>query len=51
MSKLGSDLIAGMNEAVAFSSGDKTGAVVQVLKVPDVRTIGRGLLIKGRPEQ
>jgi putative transcriptional regulator len=39
MSKFGDDLIQGMTEAVAFARGDKAGARVHVVELPDVRAI------------
>jgi putative transcriptional regulator len=43
MSKFAKDLISGMAEAAAFARGKKTGAVVHVVAVPDVRAIRQQL--------
>jgi putative transcriptional regulator len=43
MSKFGKDLIQGLTEAVAFARGNKAGARVHVVEVPDVRAIRRQL--------
>jgi putative transcriptional regulator len=43
MSKFGRDLVDGMTEAVAFARGNKSGARVHVVAVPDVRAIRRRL--------
>jgi putative transcriptional regulator len=43
MSKFGKDLIEGLTEAVAFARGNKAGARVHVVEVPDVRAIRRQL--------
>ncbi len=43
MSKFAKDLIAGMTEAVAYAGGEKAGAAVHVVEVPDVRAIRRQL--------
>jgi putative transcriptional regulator len=48
MSKLGSDLIEGLTEAVAFANGKKTGATQHVVEVPDVRAIRRQLHMSQR---
>jgi putative transcriptional regulator len=41
MSKFGEDLVQGFKEAVAFARGNKAGARVHVVEVPDVRAIRR----------
>ena len=43
MSKFGEDLIEGLTEAVDFARGDKGGARVHVVEMPDVRAIRRRL--------
>jgi putative transcriptional regulator len=43
MSKFGQDLVHGLTEAVEFARGKKDGARVNVVEVPDVRAIRRGL--------
>jgi putative transcriptional regulator len=43
MSKFGKELIQGLTEAVAFARGDKAGARVHVVEMPDVRAIRRRL--------
>jgi putative transcriptional regulator len=43
MSKFGEDLVRGLTEAVAFARGNKTGARVHVVEVPDARAIRRKL--------
>ena len=43
MSKLGKDLVQGLTEAVEFARGNKAGARVHVVEVPDVRAIRRQL--------
>ncbi len=43
MSQFAEDLIQGMTEAVAFAGGNKEGAAVHVVAVPDVRAIRRRL--------
>jgi putative transcriptional regulator len=43
MSKFAKTLIEGMTEAVAFSQGKTTGAVMHTVELPDVRAIRRGL--------
>jgi putative transcriptional regulator len=43
MGKFANDLIQGMTEAVAFANGQKTGSMVHVVDVPDVRAIRRAL--------
>ena len=43
MSKFGEDLIEGLTEAVDFARGDKGGARVRVVEMPDVRAIRRRL--------
>lgn len=43
MTKFGADLLESLTEAVAHSKGDKTGAAVHTVEVPDVRAIRRGL--------
>jgi putative transcriptional regulator len=39
MSKLGKELIEGMNEAVAHARGQATGARERIVELPDVRAI------------
>ncbi len=43
MTKFGDDLIQGLTEALAFARGDKTGAAVHTVEIPDVRAIRRKL--------
>ena len=43
MSKFGTDLVQGLTEAVEFARGNKAGARVHVVEVPDVRAIRRQL--------
>lgn len=43
MNKFSRELVQGMQEAVAFSEGNKHGARVHVVAVPDVRAIRRQL--------
>ena len=43
MSRFGRELVQGLTEAVEFARGNKTGARVNVVAVPDVRAIRRGL--------
>jgi hypothetical protein len=49
MSKFGDDLIQGMTEAVAFARGDKAGARVHVVELPDVRAIRLALHHPNKP--
>lgn len=39
----GQELIEGLEEAVAYSKGQKTGAKTHIVHVPDVRAIREGL--------
>jgi putative transcriptional regulator len=43
MSKFGEALVQGLTEAVQFARGNKAGARVHVVEVPDVRAIRRQL--------
>ena len=43
VSKFGEDLIEGLQETVEFARGDKAGARVHVVAVPDARAIRRRL--------
>ena len=43
MNKFSRDLVRGMKEAVDFSEGNKVGARVHVIEVPDVRAIRQQL--------
>jgi putative transcriptional regulator len=43
MNKFSRDLVQGMKEAVDFSEGNKAGARVHVVDVPDVRAIRQQL--------
>ena len=43
MSKFGKDLVQGLTEAVEFARGNKAGAQVHVVEVPDVPAIRRQL--------
>ncbi len=48
MSEFAKDLVAGLTEAIAHARGKKTGAVVHVVDVPDVRAIRRQLHMSQR---
>ena len=43
MGKFSSDLMEGLKEAAAFAEGNRTGACIDVVEVPDARAIPRQL--------